>query len=193
MINLMKNTLIAPTLCIAMLLSTVGCAQTQTASGQTTQTKTPPPYGDNPNIFRVFAHKTSDKVLDTAEKVGDATERGVAKIKPKVDQAWDNVTAKHTVDVPIEHKALGQSSSNEPVTTAPVTPSPAAPKATQENINQPTASQPVPVLQPDTTTPSSNKAVDEQKKTQTVQPNQSSNRAVPTADSNNAANATVFL
>ncbi|MDQ9020587.1 hypothetical protein RFI02_05645 [Acinetobacter sichuanensis] len=53
------------------------------------ETKTPPPYGDNPNIFKVLAHKTGEKVQNTAERVGAAAERGVEKIKPKVDNAWE--------------------------------------------------------------------------------------------------------
>lgn len=53
-----------------------------------TDTKTPPPYGDNPNIFKVLAHKTGEKVQNTAERVGAAAERGVEKIKPKVDDTW---------------------------------------------------------------------------------------------------------
>lgn len=53
------------------------------------ETKTPAPYGDNPNIFKVLAHKTGEKIQNTAERVGAAAERGVEKIKPKVDNAWE--------------------------------------------------------------------------------------------------------
>ena len=54
----------------------------------TTDSKTPPPYGDNPNIFKVLAHKTGEKVQNTAERVGAPAERGIDKIKPKVDDTW---------------------------------------------------------------------------------------------------------
>lgn len=55
-----------------------------------TTDKTPPPYGDNPNIFVVLGHKAKDAVQNTANKVGAATERGIQKIKPKVENTWDN-------------------------------------------------------------------------------------------------------
>ena len=48
------------------------------------------PYGDNPNILHVWAYKAQEGVLNTAAKVGNAAERGIGKIKPSVDQAWDN-------------------------------------------------------------------------------------------------------
>ena len=51
-------------------------------------TKTAPAYGDNPNIFKVLAVKAQTSVQNTAEKVGAATERGIAKIKPTVDDRW---------------------------------------------------------------------------------------------------------
>ena len=111
--SLMKSLYIAPALLSLVLSSTMSFAQADSSSTVAqTANKTPPAYGDNPNIFEVLAHKTSDKVVNTAEKVGDATERGVAKVKPKVNQAWENITAKHTVDVPIEQKSLSQSSNN---------------------------------------------------------------------------------
>ncbi|AYO53058.1 hypothetical protein [Acinetobacter wuhouensis] len=47
-------------------------------------------YGDNPNIFRVLAHKTSEAVQNTAEKVGTATEKGIQKIKPSFDATIEN-------------------------------------------------------------------------------------------------------
>lgn len=122
--SLMKSLYIAPALFSLVLSTTISFAQAETPLPSTsTVAKTPPSYGDNPNIFEVIAHKTSDKVVNTAEKVGDATERGVAKIKPKVDQAWDNITAKHTVDVPIEQKSLSHSSNNETTPTAKPLPS----------------------------------------------------------------------
>lgn len=48
--------------------------------------KKTPPYGDNPNIFKVIAYKTSDAVQNTAQKVGAATENGIRKIKPQFDK-----------------------------------------------------------------------------------------------------------
>ena len=55
----------------------------------TTENKTTP-YGDNPNIFKVIAKKTGTAVQNTAEKVGEATENGIRKIKPKFDETVDN-------------------------------------------------------------------------------------------------------
>ena len=55
----------------------------------TTENKTTP-YGDNPNIFTVIAKKTGTAVQNTAEKVGEATENGIRKIKPKFDETIDN-------------------------------------------------------------------------------------------------------
>ncbi len=54
-----------------------------------TENKTTP-YGDNPNIFKVIAKKTGTAVQNTAEKVGEATENGIRKIKPKFDETVDN-------------------------------------------------------------------------------------------------------
>lgn len=148
----MKKIYIAPALLTTILSLNMSFAQAETnvnTQVQTTAetTKKTPPYGDNPNIFKVFAYKTTDKVVDTAEKVGDATERGIDKIKPKVDETWDKVTGKHTVDVPIENKTLSQSSNNEPapkvVAAAPLTPantvsSVAEKKLTDVNVTEPT-------------------------------------------------------
>ncbi len=55
----------------------------------TTENKTTP-YGDNPNIFTVIAKKAGTAVQNTAEKVGEATENGIRKIKPKFDETIDN-------------------------------------------------------------------------------------------------------
>ncbi|AMW77754.1 hypothetical protein AMD27_01835 [Acinetobacter sp. TGL-Y2] len=75
----------------ALLISTPLFADTQTNS----TTKTAPSYGDNPNLLKVLAVKTQEKVQSTAEKVGAATERGIAKIKPTVDNTW-NGTKEYT-------------------------------------------------------------------------------------------------
>ncbi len=75
---------------IKILPIAVAIFATSSVYAQTTsETKTPPPYGDNPNIFKVLAHKTGEKVQNTAERVGAATERGIEKIKPKVDNTWE--------------------------------------------------------------------------------------------------------
>ena len=57
---------------------------------QTTIENKTTPYGDNPNIFKVIAKKTGSAVQNTAEKVGEATENGIRKIKPKFDETIDN-------------------------------------------------------------------------------------------------------
>lgn len=55
-----------------------------------TQTGNQPDYGDNPNLIKVLSVKTKETVTNTANQVGAATERGIAKIKPSVDSAWQN-------------------------------------------------------------------------------------------------------
>ena len=61
------------------------------AQTETTQTNKPiAPYGENPNLLHVFAYKAQEGVINTAEKVGEVTEKGIAKIKPGVDRAWGN-------------------------------------------------------------------------------------------------------
>ncbi|QIO09930.1 hypothetical protein [Acinetobacter lanii] len=62
-----------------------------------TTTQTTPSYGDNPNLLKVLAVKTQEKVQSTAEKVGAATERGIAKIKPTIDNTW-NGTKEYTTE-----------------------------------------------------------------------------------------------
>ena len=69
----------------ALMLSVPALAQSTTQS-----TKPIKPYGDNPNLLHVFAYKAQEGVINTAEKVGEATEKGIAKIKPGVDRAWNN-------------------------------------------------------------------------------------------------------
>ncbi|WP_312088262.1 hypothetical protein [Acinetobacter variabilis] len=61
------------------------------AQTETTQTTKPiAPYGENPNLLHVFAYKAQEGVINTAEKVGEVIEKGIAKIKPGVDRAWGN-------------------------------------------------------------------------------------------------------
>ncbi|OTG80655.1 hypothetical protein [Acinetobacter sp. ANC 4648] len=73
------------TFCITTAIVAAPSLYAQTANEIKSQ-----PYGDNPNIFRVLAYKTGEKIQNTAEKVGAATEKGIHKIKPKVDKTWDN-------------------------------------------------------------------------------------------------------
>lgn len=49
------------------------------------------PYGQNPNIFHVFAYKTQEGIKNTANRVGSATERGFNKLKPKAKQAEEGI------------------------------------------------------------------------------------------------------
>ena len=74
----------------SLLLSPLALAQNQNTTKETT-------YGDNPNIVRVLAGKTQSAVQNTAEKIGAATERGIAKIKPTVDNTW-NGTKEYTTE-----------------------------------------------------------------------------------------------
>lgn len=69
----------------ALMLSVPAFAQTTTQSAKPVK-----PYGENPNLLHVFAYKAQEGVINTAEKVGEATEKGIAKIKPGVDRAWSN-------------------------------------------------------------------------------------------------------
>ena len=65
-------------------------AASQATAAEPTDQRPIKPYGKNPNIFHVWAYKTQQGVINTAEKVGGAAERGIEKVKPSVDQAWDN-------------------------------------------------------------------------------------------------------
>lgn len=76
----------------SLYMITAICATSSLYAQTDTQTQT---YGDNPNIFRVLAHKTGEAVQNTAEKVGDATEKGIHKIKPSFDESIEN-TKKYT-------------------------------------------------------------------------------------------------
>lgn len=72
-----------------------------------------PDYGDNPNIFKVLALKTQASVQNTAEKVGAATERGIAKIKPSIDNTW-NGTKEYTT----EQAVIARDNTREGIDTA---------------------------------------------------------------------------
>jgi len=94
----MKKTKILSTallMCAPILTQTVQASETQQQDA-----KPIAPYGDNPNLLHVFAYKTQQGVINTAEKVGAAAEKGIAKVKPKVDQVWGNTksTAATTIE-----------------------------------------------------------------------------------------------
>ncbi|OAL79940.1 hypothetical protein AY606_04665 [Acinetobacter sp. SFB] len=78
----------------AVLITSAILASTPLFAQTTTQTATPTqrqaaPYGDNPNIFRVLTQKAQTTVQNTAEKVDHAAQKGIAKVKPKVENAWE--------------------------------------------------------------------------------------------------------
>ena len=68
----------------ALICSASVFAQDSTQTGNTQA------YGDNPNLAKVLAVKAQESIQNTANQVGDATERGIAKIKPSVNSAWQN-------------------------------------------------------------------------------------------------------
>ncbi|TCB51924.1 hypothetical protein E0H80_03990 [Acinetobacter sp. ANC 4779] len=72
----------------AILASTPLFAQTTTETATPTQRQAAS-YGDNPNIFRVLTQKAQTTVQNTAEKVDHAAQKGIAKVKPKVENAWE--------------------------------------------------------------------------------------------------------
>ncbi|MDN5512776.1 hypothetical protein [Acinetobacter sp.] len=85
--KMMKTVLITS----AILASTPLWAQTATTAPANTSTHTQPaPYGDNPSIFKVLGHKAQQKVQHTAEKVDYGVQKGIAKVKPKVENAWED-------------------------------------------------------------------------------------------------------
>ena len=74
-----------------LLLSTLGLALSSAAfANENEASGIVPQYGENPNIAHVLAYKAQEKVVGAAQSVGQATEKGIAKIKPGVDQAWEN-------------------------------------------------------------------------------------------------------
>lgn len=85
-----KKTVLFSLLSVGTLLSPLAPANPNNTAKTTT-------YGDNPNIIRVLAGKTQEAVQNTAEKIGAATERGIAKIKPTVDNTW-NGTKDYTTE-----------------------------------------------------------------------------------------------
>lgn len=75
---------------IKVLSFSIALISTTSLYAQTTTENKTTPYGDNPNIFKVLAHKTGDAIQNTAQKVGTATENGIRKIKPKFDETVEN-------------------------------------------------------------------------------------------------------
>ncbi|CAB1218985.1 hypothetical protein [Acinetobacter bouvetii] len=84
--KMMKTILISSTI----LATTPLWAQTTTATESTASQTQVAPYGDNPNIFKVLGHKAQQSLENTAEKVDHGLQKGVAKVKPKVENAWEN-------------------------------------------------------------------------------------------------------
>ena len=83
---LITNTIITS----AILASTPLFAQTTTTTTETaTSTQQAAPYGDNPNIFKVLTQKAQTAVQNTAERVDHAAQKGITKVKPKVENAWE--------------------------------------------------------------------------------------------------------
>lgn len=88
--KIMKSALLLST---SLILVPITFAQTDSKTQNNVQTT----YGDNPNLLRVLAGKTQTAVQNTADKVGEATEKGIAKIKPSVSQTWNN-TKEYTTE-----------------------------------------------------------------------------------------------
>lgn len=102
------------TLCAGLVFTSASLwAQDATAEQQTQ--KPVKPYGKNPNIFHVWAYKTQEGVINTAEKVGIVAERGVAKVKPSVNQAWDNT--KEIAGSTVQKADAGAQKATQTVTT----------------------------------------------------------------------------
>lgn len=102
---MMKTVLITS----VILASTSVLAQTSTAAPAHSH---PAPYGDNPNIFKVLGYKAQQKVQNTAEKVDTAAQKGVAKVKPKVENAWED-----TKDFATEKSAIAKEKSQHAAAT----------------------------------------------------------------------------
>ena len=107
--KMMKTVLITS----AILASTSVLAQTSTkVTAPTPAHSHPAPYGDNPNIFKLLGHKAQQKVQNTAEKVDTAAQKGVAKVKPKVENAWEE-----TKDFATEKSAIAKEKSQHAAAT----------------------------------------------------------------------------
>ncbi|TCB80034.1 hypothetical protein [Acinetobacter sp. ANC 4173] len=76
--QLMKAALISSTVFVVMALP-AHAAESGKKKG----------YGDNPNIFEVLGQKTLDTAQDAANAVDHSTQKGIAKVKPKVAETWN--------------------------------------------------------------------------------------------------------
>ncbi|KGT46613.1 hypothetical protein GW12_23530 [Acinetobacter sp. HR7] len=97
---MMKKSMILGTallLCAPIVIQNVQASESTEQQGSGKPIK---PYGDNPNLLHVFAYKAQEGVINTAEKVGQAAEKGVEKVRPKVDRAWNSTksTAATTIE-----------------------------------------------------------------------------------------------
>lgn len=125
---------------------------------QTEETNKTQPYGDNPNIFRVLAHKTGTAVQNTAEKVGNATEKGIQKIKPQIDETIENTktytseqatiardNTRQGIDSAVKKveqtkdKIMGKTSSNIPIEQGRLSQSSTSPNSSMNNAMPATA------------------------------------------------------
>lgn len=62
------------------------------------------PYGQNPNIFHVFAYKTQESIISGVSRMSAATERGINKLKSK-DHA-------EKTNIPITQQSLSENTSS---------------------------------------------------------------------------------
>lgn len=137
---------------------------------QTESTNQTPPYGDNPNIFKVLAYKTGSAIQNTAEKVGNATEKGIQKIKPKIDETVENTKTYTTEQATIardntrqgidktvkkveqtKDRILGKTDSNVPIEQGSLSQSSTPPSSTMNNVvavSTPSAATETPVIAP---------------------------------------------
>ena len=76
-------------ICIGLLLSSAS-VWAQSSDTQPQSNKPIQPYADNPNLLHVWAYKTQEGLIQTAQKVGEVTEKGIEKIRPSAHQALDN-------------------------------------------------------------------------------------------------------
>jgi autotransporter adhesin len=107
--KMMKTVLITS----AILMSTPLWAQTGTVTpSSTASSNQSTTYGDNPNIFTVLGHKAQQKVQNTVEKVDTAAQKGIAKVKPKVENAWEG-----TKDFATEKSAIAKEKSQHAAAT----------------------------------------------------------------------------
>lgn len=135
---------------------------------QTENTNQTPPYGDNPNIFKVLAYKTGSAIQNTAEKVGNATEKGIQKIKPKIDETVENTKTYTTEQATIardntregidktvkkveqtKDRILGKTDSNVPIEQGSLSQSSTPPSSTMNNVapvSAPSATTETPVI-----------------------------------------------